>query len=546
MNEVRQRPAAILWLVCIAFPWLIPFAGGPSVAVQPWLATAACASLLCATRQWRAPGFPVSLWIALACIATAARSLPSLDAWAVVGALVLVLALAGAVQGEGREEFMRAMAAGWLAAALVSSVFALLQYFGAAGTFSPLISHAPLGEAYGNLRQRNQLASLMAIGLAALLWFVRGGWTWPRAAVPLILLAAGGAASASRNGALQWLVLVALAVVWRGPARGRVRGLVATGVLVYAMAAIALPWLLSQAMGVEGPSVFSRFARNDGCAGRGVLWSNILHLIAQRPWTGWGWGELDYAHYMTLYSGARFCDILDNAHSLPLHLAVELGVPVAAAVCVTLLWALWRLAPWRETDPSRQLALSVLFALLLHSLLEYPLWYGQFQFALGLALGVLWPSRAQPASADGFRAKACPIGAGLALAVLGYAAWDYHRISQIYLAPEARSARYRVDPLPLIRDSRLFGVHVRFAELTITPLTRANAQWSYDSALELLHYSPEPRVIERVIESASLLGRDQLALAHLARYRAAFPKEHEEWARDRGLAAALAPLVVKD
>ena len=28
---------------------------------------------------------------------------------------------------------------------------------------------------------------------------------------------------------------------------------------------------------------------------------------------------MDYAHFVTLYPGERFCDILDNAHNLPLH-----------------------------------------------------------------------------------------------------------------------------------------------------------------------------------------------------------------------------------
>jgi hypothetical protein len=72
---------------------------------------------------------------------------------------------------------------------------------------------------------------------------------------------------------------------------------------------------------------------------------------------------------------------------------------------------------------------------------------------------------------------------------------------------------------------------VQFAELTTTPLSRSNAQWAFDTASTLLHYSPEPRVIEQVIESAVMLERDEEAMAHLARYRAAFPKEHAAWAR---------------
>ncbi|NZA01899.1 O-antigen ligase family protein [Ottowia beijingensis] len=87
------------------------------------------------------------------------------------------------------------------------------------------------------------------------------------------------------------------------------------------------------------------------CGSRLILWRNVLHLIGLKPWTGWGWGELDYAHYITLYEGARFCHILDNAHNLPLHLAVELGVPVALAVCGLVAWLVWRGRPWAEQHP---------------------------------------------------------------------------------------------------------------------------------------------------------------------------------------------------
>jgi hypothetical protein len=37
-------------------------------------------------------------------------------------------------------------------------------------------------------------------------------------------------------------------------------------------------------------------------------------------------------------------------------------------------------------------------------------------------------------------------------------------------------------------------------------------------------------VIEKLIESAVMLGRDDEAMAYLARYRVAFPKEYALWA----------------
>ena len=514
----------------MVYPWINPFAGGPSSSVQPWLASALCASLLFALRGWRAPSFPLPLWLAFAALAAAFAALPSLDAIALFASLGVIVAMAGAAAGEPRAAFARAVATAWLIAACMNAIFALLQYYGWNEELVPWVSSASLGEAYGNLRQRNQLATHMAIGLAALLWFVREGWGVRLALAPLALLAAGSAASASRTGAVEWLALAALIAVWRGP-RWRERLQVGViGLATYAACAVLLPIALEYWSGVAGPSVFARFVSELGCSSRRVLWSNVLHLIAQRPWSGWGWGELDFAHYMTLYPGDRFCDILDNAHSLPLHLAVELGVPVAIVVCGGIAWALARAMPWRAQTSERQLALAALAVILIHSLLEYPLWYGPFQIAFGLAIGLLWPAANEDAASPR-RANVCGLIATAAIALIAYTAWDYHRISQIYTAPESRDADYRDDPLPLLHRSRLFRAQVDFAELTITPLTSANAQWTYDMSQAMLHYSPEPRVVEKLVESATMLGHRDVAVAHVARFRAAFPREYEEWAK---------------
>jgi O-antigen ligase len=532
VNAPQSRSDAAvrtLWAALIVYPWINPFAGGPSSAVQPWLASALCASFLFAFRGWRRPSFPLSLWIAAAALAGACVALPSLEAVSLFASLGVVLAMAGTTAAAPRDAFVRAIALAWLISACANGLFALLQYFGLADALVPWVSSASIGEAFGNLRQRNQLATHMAIGLGALLWFVRQGWRWRRAIAPLAVLAAGSAASASRTGALEWLVLVALIAIWRSPRWREQLAVGVAGLAIYVGSAVLLPFVLEQALGVTGPSVFARFVSELGCSSRRVLWSNVLHLIAQRPWSGWGWGELDYAHYMTLYPGERFCDILDNAHSLPLHLAVELGVPVAVVACAGLAWAFVRIAPWREQDAARQLGIVVAAVILLHSLLEYPLWYGPFQIAFGLALGLLWPAAESASSAR--RANACAAIAVAALIAIGYAGWDYRRISQIYTAPEMRDAAYRDDPLPLVKRSRLFRAYVDFAELTITPLTRANAQWTYAMAQAMLHYSPEPRVIEKLIESASMLGHRDVALAQAARYKAAFPREYAAWAK---------------
>jgi hypothetical protein len=114
---------------------------------------------------------------------------------------------------------------------------------------------------------------------------------------------------------------------------------------------------------------------------------------------------------------------------------------------------------------------------------------------------------------------------GLLGSALLFTAWDYHRISQLYLAPEERSAFLRNKPLPALGGSWLFRDQVDFALLTITPLTLANAASINSLAMELLHFSPEPRVIDLAIQSAMVLRREDQALWLLERYRAAFPDD---------------------
>jgi hypothetical protein len=285
-----------------------------------------------------------------------------------------------------------------------------------------------------------------------------------------------------------------------------------------------------------------------------VLWANVWHLVLQRPWLGWGWGELDYAHFITLYPGTRFCDILDNAHNLPLHLAVEVGLPMALSVCAALAWWVRRAAPWKERQPARQLAWSVLGLVGVHSLLEYPLWYGPFQMVVVLALLLLWQTRRAraastsdapvgtqsarldvpklvPHTPDALQVRnavGLPVpwlwggASAFVLALCMFAAFDYWRMSQLYLGAPQRAVAYRDSTLEKLQGIWLFADYVRFAELTTTPLQPTNAAHLNALALQVLHFSPEPKVVRVLIDSAAMLGQDAQAAYYQARFDVAF------------------------
>jgi hypothetical protein len=250
-----------------------------------------------------------------------------------------------------------------------------------------------------------------------------------------------------------------------------------------------------------------------------------------------------------LFDGPRFSDKLDNAHNLPLHLAVELGLPLALLGVLALLLMIWRARPWAETQAWRQAAWGVLAVIGLHSLLEYPLWYGPFQIAVIVCAASLWlvPRQTRLGAMYAQRSSIGLVDAGAVAVLLATAllAYDYHRVSQIYLSPSQRYLGYREQPLRHAQASWFFRGHADFANLTLTPLRADNATEQLRMAEALLHYSPEPVVIERLLDSAALLGDQARLELHSRRYQAAYPQQHAQWLQRQQKAKEPAPAAAK-
>ena len=532
----------------VALPFLCPLAAGPSANVWQLLVAWSCVALLLLASRPARPDARLLAWLGALAVAIAGSggSDAGLAASACGAVAVTGLAAAvgaGLVRARDAPAGARTLALGLLAAGLASAVLGLLQYYRLSAPLAPWTGAPGLGLAWGNLRQRNLFATLLGMALVAGLWLhaagdARARRAWAPAALLLVL---ASAASASRTGLLQLVLIAGVAafMAWRErravppPATWRLpHPLFLLGLLpAYFAASGLLPRLAGP--GATGGMLTRLSGERLAAESRLVLWRNVLELIGEHPWRGWGWGELGFAHYGHAYAGPRFGVLVDNAHNLPLHLAVELGVPAALALCGGFVWLVCTARPWRERDPARLMAWGVLGAILLHSLLEYPLWYGPFQLVAGLCLGWLWPGRPAPRGTAAETAVA-PAGwtlaAVLLLATVGYAGWDYTRVSQLYLPRDERLAAYRDDPLARARGSWLYAGSVRFAELALAPPTPADAPRVQALARQVLHFSPEPRVVVRLIDSARLMGLDAEARAEAVRFSAAYPGDFARWA----------------
>jgi hypothetical protein len=525
----------------IVIPWVWPFTWGPLAATEPYLAGAISAALLLAYLPWRGV----------------------------------------------RRAFILALI-GWTIGAVLSSVIALLQYFDLESRAWPWINISPGGYAFGNLRQPNLLATHLIIGLLSTIELARIGKlrcqqpmvVFTAATFAAILMLMGLAASASRTGTVELLVVAILLPLWTwqtGKTQSaafaqssaqRLKSWAATSnsdrrlapvsttivmsigaIALYLIAAWLLPLILNSAEGLSGRDLSSRWKNGESvCGSRAVLWSNVLRLIASRPVTGWGWGDLAWAHYMAPYEEyglMRFCHILDNAHNLPLHLAVTLGVPIAFTLCALLAALIVQARPWREIDPTRQMAWMALLVIGMHSAVEYPLWYAPFQIVTCFCIWLL-SARAFNFERIGhamqqhirrtisFFAVAC-------LALLIYAGLDYFRVGQLYLTYDKRAAWFKDDTMNKAKQSWLFASTVQFAHVTMLTPSIENAKELLPEAKSAMHFSPEPRIIEKVIESAFLVGDRHEALEQLDRFKTVYPKEYSAWTQNQRVAAYINP-----
>jgi O-antigen ligase len=312
------------------------------------------AVLLGHTLTGMTPGFiaaPIALNLTLALLLSAAFAMRSLDPHGPRAA--------GALQ-----RCLRALLIGILIAALFNALVALVQMAAPGWTDDAWIARnvPPNDRASGNLRQPNQLATLMVWGLLATSYFWRQQpLRWLTFSAPLL---ATLVATGSRTGMVSLLVIVVVALL----RSRRVRSWRMKGWLTLLIALLPLAWFAE--------SIFTRNTANVALTLRFALWRDVLEIVRLQPWFGVGWGQLNFAWTLTPLPG-RAADVFDHAHNLPLHLAAELGVPVALAVIGALCVMLWRARVVLRTSDGATVGL-LLATILLHSLFEYPLWFSYF------------------------------------------------------------------------------------------------------------------------------------------------------------------------
>ncbi|WP_165396875.1 PglL family O-oligosaccharyltransferase [Sphaerotilus mobilis] len=398
---------------------------------------------------------------------------------------------AGSGEADGAGDlWWHGLLVGLLVAGLLSVLVSLVQVFApdladgrwVAATTTP-------GRAIGNMRQPNQLSTLLLWACAAAVWLShRHGWRWPVTALLLTLLVGAEVLNASRTGMVGVALLAIWGVVDRRLSRG-VRLAMVAGIAVYLLGWWAMEqWAQLQGQMYYGDDQLRKTLHGDASSSRGKIWANTLALIAQHPWTGVGAGTFNFAWSMTPFPD-RPVAFFDHTHNIVLELAVDLGLPFLLLVLALAALFVWRLrGALTQADALRaqsaRCAAFLLVLVLVHSLLEYPLWYVYFLLPTALIAG--WLAGLAPQAEPRSTSRDVPAAATLpvrmarllllavsATALLGAieAARQYHDVAVVFdpgLVPGGRPGPL-AERIAQGQRSVLFGHHADYARVTMAP-----------------------------------------------------------------------------
>lgn len=251
-----------------------------------------------------------------------------------------------------------------------------------------IVEIPPGARPFANLAQPNQLASLLLLGLAGLVFL------WESKKISTLLASAlalwldwGFVLSGSRS--------VLLAFFWLMPAYFYLRkqsSLRLPAVAIFSLYAtyFMLAWLLpyaSELLLLEGTGA-AAVDRMGSVGVRKVFWLQMLDAAGRAPWFGWGWGQIGAAQTATALDHPATHVYFDSAHNFFLDLALWAGIPVAILSAVVL--GGWFLNQVRTVrSPQAWASLIGVAFIFSHAMVEYPLYYAYFLLPVGLLMGAL-------------------------------------------------------------------------------------------------------------------------------------------------------------
>ncbi|AOY01256.1 PglL family O-oligosaccharyltransferase [Jeongeupia sp. USM3] len=532
------RVFQVLLFLLAAVPCGIPFRYPPNPVFPSELAAYTLATLLVLaaaglpqrrTEPTRMP-WMAAIWFGLAAVLGLQALVLTVPYWSDLTIPALYMVTAGMsvwALARARDEFgivplAQALAWGLVAGALFNSAVAVEQIYQLITTGPRLI--------FGHIGQKNMYGHYLAWGFASVMWLSATGRMPRWLTVTLSLwFALSMAYCGSRSPflyAVAWLVFGLLLAFGKDDVVRRLgRLLMIAGALIVAMQFVAP--LINDVIGSllrsqnEVPTGLDRLDSNG--ARRLVEWHKAWLTFQAHPWLGVGWGEYP-AHGVALQVQPEFAKVVESvlfthAHNSLLNLMAETGIVGTVIVVGGILAAFFGL--WsRRNDDVAMFAAALVAVSILHSLVEYPLWYyhffGPFALMLFLAFGAA-PRKGPATSRAGFALYGV---ASVAVAVFG--GLTYLKIYPIIDPSDNVATNERnLKTLGELRHNPLVDFYADYALSNYITASGENIAWKLDILDRLNAVRPYPgqlsdAAIMHAIKGDAALGQTLMRQAAFA------------------------------
>ena len=416
--------------------------------------------------------------------------------------------------------WLKGITFGLLLACSLASVASFIQYFALDGSLLVISPAAQAGRTFGFIRQPNHQATFLCLGLVSLITLQR--LAKPNvAATALVLLGpilAFGVVSTGSRTALVELVFVSMFALFflRKEKRGHIKAL-------YPIVCVVVTWLslyyLNQLGGAEfyGSSKLEQ-TNTEGAGVRAEVWRQTWIMIVERPWFGAGLPYYSAAFYLS-GAAATAGIIMTHSHNLFLQLAFGLGLPLTLVFFALLAIVLYR-ARKQAGAVGGFFAFSLIGCILIHSQVEFPLWYTYFLLPFCFCVGWLCSASLQPSietPTKSLSPQTAPGSAslnwtqkaalGIGAAVLGLAAWmnhDFYKVTPLFSAAALTQLTANEQEA---KQTFWFRHFVQFALLSREKMTQSNHQDYLRRVSKLGCYTPEFWYQPNTIVALTFAGR---------------------------------------
>lgn len=275
-----------------------------------------------------------------------------------------------------------------LIAAFVTTAFMLTQSL-RMSAWEVWIQPVPLtSRPFGNLIQPNHAASLLALAMVSMFWWVHRGKV--RAPVALLGAAYFGmfvAMSGSRVALLSLATVALMALLLLFRARQPLRW------IVLLLVQMLLLWLAVYYFNKDwgpGGTVASltpggAFHR-DLTSVRQQVYLGYLQAVWHQPWMGYGFNQTVLAQAYLGSIGIELPGLFTWSHNAFLDLALWFGLPLSILAVAAVVFTLWRLL-MAPQNAGRWIYLAGMWVIFLHGMVELPLAYAYFLLPLALLTG---------------------------------------------------------------------------------------------------------------------------------------------------------------